>query len=209
MGRIKFSIHQIPDANDKEVELKRPYARIVSSGTKRMDEICEYITNCSSVTSADIKGVLEALSQYIGRELSYGYSVELEGIGHFSPSLKTTKQEPDEKGRIAYSVTTRGVNFRCANQLKKRVSQGKPQKVKRENVPEQDREGRKAKMLEYLQKHKSINITYYKALNNCTQYAAQNDIKQFVAEGLIASMGYKTHRMYMLMEQEKIKKKDD
>lgn len=202
MGRIKFNIHLIPEVNDKEVEGKRPYARIVSSGTKRMDEICEYVSDCCSVTSADIKGVLEALSQYMGRELSYGYSVELEGIGHFSPSLKTTKREPDGNGKVAYSVTTNGVNFRCANQLKKKVSKGRPKKVKRENLPAQDQNGRKEKMLEYLHKQPAINITDYRILNKCTQYAAQNDIKQFVADGIIIPMGYRTHRVYMLAKQD-------
>ena len=36
-------------------------ARVITRDTKRMNDICEYISECSSVTSADIKGVLEAL----------------------------------------------------------------------------------------------------------------------------------------------------
>lgn len=37
-------------------------ARVITRDTKRMNDICEYISECSSVTSADIKGVLEALT---------------------------------------------------------------------------------------------------------------------------------------------------
>ena len=87
-------------------EQRRPTscARVITRDTKRMNDICEYISECSSVTSADIKGVLEALTSYIGRELSYGYSVELEGLGHFSPSVKS-KGVTDQKGNTKSSAS--------------------------------------------------------------------------------------------------------
>ena len=95
-------------------------ARVITRDTKRMHDICEYISECSSVTSADIKGVLEALTSYIGRELSYGYSVELEGLGHFSPSVKS-KEVTDQKGNTKSSASIHGVNFRCSPRLKEMV----------------------------------------------------------------------------------------
>ncbi|WP_293666681.1 HU family DNA-binding protein [uncultured Parabacteroides sp.] len=201
MGRVKFGIYQIPAKNEKGGKEQKVYARLISNETKKMSEICSFINECCSVNSADIKGVLDALSKYIGRELSYGSCVELEGLGYFSPSLKTTKAGVNAKGVPQYSVRVDGVNFRCSQELKKIVQNARPQKVKRTNVSKLDYEGRKAKMLEYLAAHRSINLTDYQELVSCTYYMAKNDFKKFEEEALIQKEGYRTHRVYILAEQ--------
>ena len=117
-------------------------ARVITRDTKRMNDICEYISECSSVTSADIKGVLEALTSYIGRELSYGYSVELEGLGHFSPSVKS-KEVTDQKGNTKSSASIHGVNFRCSPRLKEMVKRTPPSWLNGKICPKREsREGR-------------------------------------------------------------------
>lgn len=194
MGRIKFSVYKTPAIDGKK---SIPYARVISRGTRTMERICYELSDSCSITSSDIKGVLEALSQYIGRELAEGYTVELEGLGHFSPSIKSVKST-NGKGQAIYCASVRGVNFRCSNTLKDRVKENRPQKVKRDNIPSEDREGRKKKMLAYLQEQPSINISDYTNLNGCTYYTAQKDIKQFSEEKIIVSSGYRTHRVYML-----------
>ena len=74
--------------------------------------------------------------------------------------------------------------------------------VKRENLPKTGIEGRKAKMLSYLERNSYINLTDYAGLNNCTRYRASEDIKQFIKDNVIASVGYRTHRIYVLPEKE-------
>ena len=68
MGKPRRGI-QVSIYNTPGNEQRRPTscARVITRDTKRMNDICEYISECSSVTSADIKGVLEALTSYIGR----------------------------------------------------------------------------------------------------------------------------------------------
>ena len=140
-------------------------------------------------------------ASYIGRELSYGYSVELEGLGHFSPSVKS-KEVTDQKGNTKSSASIHGVNFRCSPRLKEMVKKNAPILVKRENLPKTGIEGRKAKMLSYLERNSYINLTDYAGLNNCTRYRASEDIKQFIKDNVIASVGYRTHRIYVLPEKE-------
>lgn len=193
MSRIKFGVYKTPAINGKK---SIPYARVISSGTRNMKRICYELSDSCSITSSDIKAVLEALSQYIGRELAEGYSVELDGLGYFSPALKSTKIV-NEDGVISYSAAVQGVNFRCSNQLKEMVKKSRPQKVKRDNIPTDNLEGRRKKMQEYLQNHRSINISDYAHLNRCTYYMAQKDIKEFVAGGIIDSEGCRTHRVYI------------
>lgn len=194
MGRIKFGIYNIPDKNGTE---QQPCARLISKGTMRMEEICEHLSEASSLTSADIKGVIEALTTYIGRNLSNGYCVELEGFGHFSPALKTI-QKTNEKGQTTFFAKADGVNFRCSKRLKALVNKERPLKVKRENSVSGTLEDRKKKMLRYLQHHPQINLTDYASLNGCSHYRATEDMKQFAEEGVVVKMGYKTHRVYTL-----------
>lgn len=195
MNRVGFSIYDLPGDNQASC------ARLISSGTKNMQEVCEYINECCSLTSSDIKGVLDALSNYIGRQLSYGYSVELEGLGHFSPALKTQKKEEKEDGKTVFTVSVNGVNFRCAPELKEKVKNCRPKKVKRENETKISWEERKIRMLEFLKSHRNINVSDYAALNQCTYYTAQNDIKKLEEEGYIQQEGYRTHRVYLLTEK--------
>ena len=97
------------------------------------------------------------LDVYKRQELSYGYSVELEGLGHFSPSVKS-KEVTDQKGNTKSSASIHGVNFRCSPRLKEMVKKNAPILVKRENLPKTGIEGRKAKMLSYLERNSYINL---------------------------------------------------
>ena len=182
MKRVQFGIYQVPAKNEQGANGKRAYARLISKETKKMDEICSFINECCSVNSADIKGVLDALSKYVGRELSYGSCVELDGLGFFSPALKTFKDGVNEKGEEIY----------------KQVRESQPQKVKRTNVSKLDYDGRKAKLMAYLEMHRFINLTDYQRFVGCTYYVAKNDFKKFEEAELVQRQGYKTHRVYIL-----------
>ncbi len=64
------------------------HARQVNQYTVRIDALCEEISQISSFSSSDVKGVLEALKSRIAFHLKYGDIVELEGLGTFNASLK-------------------------------------------------------------------------------------------------------------------------
>lgn len=199
MGRIKFGVYKTPKGNNTE---QQSCARLISKGTMKTEDVCEYLSDSCSLTSADVKGAVEALTTYIGRQLSNGYSVELEGLGHFSPALKTL-QKIDEKGRTVFSARADGVNFRCSKRLRALVNKDRPIKVKRENITSNEMNERKQKMLKFLQNNPYINLTDYAVLNRCSRYRASEDMKVFVADGTVIKMGYRTHRVYSLPQAEK------
>ena len=196
MKRVEFAVYNVPGKKEET-----SCARLISRGTRKMEEVCEHLNESCSINSSDIKAVLDALSNYIGNQLSRGYSVELEGLGYFSPALKTKQKETTEEGKVTYSVTVDSVNFRCAPELREKVKDCKPKKVKRENDRQTSFEERKVFMLEYLRNHPFLNISDYTAFNRCTYYIAQNDIKKLVEEGCLEQEGYKTHRVYKLTEK--------
>lgn len=197
MGRIKFGVYKAPNTSGKE---QQSCARLISKGTMRMEDICEYLSDSCSLTSADVKGAIEALTTYIGRNLSNGYCVELEGLGHFSPALKTL-QKTDEKGRTVFFARADGVNFRCAKRLRELVDKDRPLKIKRENVTSNELTDRKNKMLKFLH-NPYINLTDYAGINHCSRYRATEDMKLFVKDGIVSKMGYRTHRVYSLPPKE-------
>ena len=198
MGRIKFGVYKAPNTSGKE---QQSCARLISKGTMRMEDVCEYLSDSSTLTSADVKGAIEALTTYIGRNLSNGYCVELEGLGHFSPALKTL-QKTDEKGRTVFFARADGVNFRCAKRLRELVDKDRPLKIKRENVTSNELTDRKNKMLKFLQNNPYINLTDYAGINHCSRYRATEDMKLFVKDGIVSKMGYRTHRVYSLPPKE-------
>ncbi|WP_106827916.1 HU family DNA-binding protein [Parabacteroides pacaensis] len=195
MVKVRFGVYDAPKNSGKKNGV---CARVISYGTKRDREIYEYISDCCSLTSSDIKGVLEALTEYIGMQISYGYNVELDGLGHFSAAVRT-KQEINENGKEVFRVNIDKVNFRCSNRLKEMIKRESPQKVERYNQKKNTLEERKGKMLEYLQANPYMNVTQYARQNGCTPYRAGIDIKQFVEEGIIKAEGYKTHKVYRLL----------
>lgn len=196
---IKFGIYTTPNP-DKEGK-KLSHARNITKGTKHMDDICDYISECASLTSADLKGALDALANYVADQLRYGYNVELEGLGTFSLSLKS-RQTVNSKGKPTVTVGIDGVNFRTSLLLKERLKGVRPKKVKRVNKTTSTLEERKARMLNYLLRNNYINASDYAIHNSCTRYRATEDLKQFLAEGIILKMGHKTHRIYVLPQEE-------
>jgi predicted histone-like DNA-binding protein len=195
---IKFTIHETPKPKDSAGEYTQ-HARVLPSGTKRLDDICEYINEGSSLNSSDIKGALEAFFKYISSQLRAGYNVELDGLGHFSVSLHS-RQVKDEKDKDVVKVEINGVNFRCSPRLRKEVKKSRLKKVKHSSTPFPDIRKRQERMLEYLKKYNSINQREYAALNTCSRYRAVNDLKAFVEQRIVACSGGSTHMVYLLVE---------
>lgn len=196
---VKFSVYSTPKPKDRNGKTSL-HARIQPKGTKRINDICEYIRNASSLSPADIKGALEALFDYIVLELKDGYNVELENFGYFSVALRS-RQATNNDGNTIPRVTVEGVNFRCSPRLRKQVQKAHLKKVKRVDTPFLSIEDRQKRMIAYLKKEGSINISEYVRLNGCTRYCAGNDIKAFLEEGIILTKGRGTHRVYLLVTE--------
>lgn len=186
---IKYTVHETPQPGSRK---KKPlvHARALSCGTKKIDDICALVCSRSSISPADVKAVLDSMVWVIGLSLSSGNHVELENLGHFSPSLRTQKL-PNGK----YSVEVDGVNFRCSPKLKEEMEKTE---LEREKLPElRSLDVRKAQMQDYIQRNGHISIPVYAGLNACSRYRAEADIKQFIADGIIRRIGSHTHVLYI------------
>lgn len=187
---IKFSLHPTPQPKNRTGQ-PQMHARAIARSTKKLDDICELVCERASISSADVKAVLDSFVWVIGHSLKYGDHVELEGLGHFSPSLHT-RQLPEGKA----AVTLDNINFRCSEKLKKELKTVSLEKIK---TPACYRpEERKKRMIDYLNRNESITVLTYAKLNNCSRYQATADIKKYVEKGWLSRIGKSTHVVYLL-----------
>ncbi len=91
------------------------YVRPVKNGTVGSDALIRRITAGTTLTEADLKASLSALTSEILANLSEGKNVRIEGLGCFSPSIGG-KVEKDKNGKLCLKkAEVRTVNFRPAN----------------------------------------------------------------------------------------------
>lgn len=194
---LKYSLYETPVPNGRENKKTEKHARVKPQGTKDTDFLCNLISQSSSFSSADVKGILEALTSWMGFYLGEGNSVELEGLGHFSPTLKT-KEYIDENGRSQLDIQIDTVSYRCSPTLKKEIRKARLEEIKRENTNKLISSQRKENILWYVQKNISINCKICMEINNCTRYTALEDLKELVAEQQLLQTGKGKQRMYLL-----------
>ncbi len=91
------------------------HVRTVKNGAVSTDAMIKRITAASTLTEADLKASLSALTSEILAHLSEGKNVCVEGLGWFSPSIGG-KVEKDKNGKLCLKkAEVRTVNFRPAN----------------------------------------------------------------------------------------------
>ena len=125
---LKFGWYKTPVPGDRE-DKKIPHARIISQGTLDTKYMCKMISMSSTISSADVKGVLEALNFWMGFHLAEGNSIELDGLGYFTPTLKS-RTVTDENGKTKVIAEADTVSFRCATSLKEQVREAGLEQVK-------------------------------------------------------------------------------
>lgn len=173
-----------------------PHARVIPQGTVDMTKMCKMIASSSSFSSADVKGILEALNFWMGLFLSEGQSIDLEGLGHFSPTLKSN-QVTDEQGNQKVVARADSVAFRCAPSLKEQVREAELVHVKTKKKEMPDEEVRKATILNYVNSRISINSSTCIAINHCSKYTALKDLTNLTAEGRLIAIGSGRSTLYI------------
>lgn len=192
---IKFDWYKTPVPSGRK-DKAIPHARIVPQGTVHTTQLCKMISEASTLSSADVKGVLEALNFWMGLYLSEGNSIELDGLGHFSPTLKS-KTRIDEKGDTKIGVEIDTVSFRCSVSLKEKVREAGLEKVPRKNEEKVDGEQRKKNILAVVGKELSINSSRCMAMNHCSRYVALQDLKELESEGRVVKTGSGKQAVYI------------
>lgn len=190
---INFKVHRTPKPNNRK-GTGLTHARAISRGTYKMEKICKLISERSSVSSADVKSVLDSFAWVVELALEDGCHIELDDLGYFSPSLKTI---PDKENRNKGKVYVDGINYRCSASLREKLRGIKLVHVREKKKPT-DWKTRKTDLVKYLEIWESVTPRTYAEAFGCSRYQAENDLKRFVEEGMLVKIGYRNKVLYLL-----------
>lgn len=183
--------------NDRETTL---HARLVNQRMIDTETLISLISEATSFTSADVKGVLEVLKKQLAFHLKLGSIVEIEGIGTFSVSVKCPPLT-EEKAIKPKLVEFNKVVFRCSKELRNSLKQMKVERAdEKSRINGLTSEERKANILNYLERNATLSSSSCCGLNSCSKYMALKDLNELLEEGRITRLGARSNAQYALAE---------
>jgi len=90
---------------------KKWFARAISLGMKEIDNLAEDCSYATTVTKADCKAVLEALSKVIKNDLQNSYSVRIPGLGIFKIGISCNGADEATEFTVTSNIKSSHVNF--------------------------------------------------------------------------------------------------
>ena len=123
---IQYEFYRNP--NSQGSNKKRFHARVVPSGRVSTDQLAKEIQLESSLSVADVKSVLVALSEKLTLHLGDGRKVYLKGIGFFQVNLRCKEEVRTMHAVRSETIEFKSVSFRADNELKKNLQK---QKIRR------------------------------------------------------------------------------
>lgn len=104
------------------------YAKVITRGTIDTLSLCKGISAGCTLTVADLRAAIEAISESVASYLMDGYNVYIDGLGTFSLSAESGKVT-DKKDIKAQKLKVKNINFRSAVRLKEALQQSTFEKV--------------------------------------------------------------------------------
>ncbi len=209
MASYEMQESNLPNKEGKRILFPRMRLR----GQANLDEMTQKICEASSFTPGDVKGIVQALSEEIAREIADGKSVKIEGIGVFSPALglrEGAERETGEEGdprRNAASIHVKDIHFKADKNLLRQTdrqcalerSTWKFRKSSTKYTPEE----RLRLAKEYLAAHQFLTVADYCQLTGLLRDAAARELRRWNADEAsgIESKGSGTHKIYIIKEQ--------
>ena len=106
---------------------------MVSEGRASSKQVCELIDKDSTISVADAELLFRALGEIVSENIEMGRGVNLEGLGVFSPNLKTQGQSTADEV-TADDIKKVTVNFRPSSTLRKAMEQAPVKESSRFNL---------------------------------------------------------------------------
>ena len=191
----KYAFYKNPP-NRETGETGSLYAKVVSGGKITTDQLADEIAGRSTFSSGDVKGVVKALSEMLHYHLSEGETVDIDGIGNFSVTLKTPKDITDPKQIRAESIRFNNVVYRTSPELKhklKTIPLVRAVLPKRKDLAEEER---LANILSKLKNERLVSSTDCMLFNQ-----ALKDLKRLNEQGKITWLGRGKQKYYVLKER--------
>ena len=100
------------------------YPKIVRAAKLKTDEIANLLQSRTTLDKSEVYSFLKAFANAVQFLITHSYTVEVEGLGIFTPAIKATAMNtPDEVN--AKSITHKGVNYRPTTLLDSKLQSSK------------------------------------------------------------------------------------
>lgn len=190
---VYYDFYETPVPEGEEP--KPLHARVCSKGTISGKDFIDQVFREEHMPHAMIVGIMQAVSTALGDKLANGYTVEIEGLGFFSTSLKCTRSAMTKKDIRAESIKMSTVKFRPSVEFKRYVAN----KMKLERADKRffsekpkavgDMDTRKQCLLDFLDINICITRAEYARLVRVVNRRAISDLQAFVRSGVIRMRG--------------------
>lgn len=203
----KFFMNEMPDLSGKGQRVV--YPKMVRTGIRTLDDAARRITSKSTYTPSDIRGMVSAITEFIGQSIAEGYSVKIDGLGIFTATLgfrpEAKSGEPDKDMRHkAPSVEIRSVKFRADNSLIRQMKQDsrleRTSRNKRKTITSvSTQKERLAMAIRYLEEHAYFTVADYQQFTGMLHTAAVMELQEFCRhpESGIRKDGRGSHVVYV------------
>lgn len=192
---LKFEFYKTPVPGDQKKKV-RYHARPVTRRTASTEEIVRSIQSNCTLTEADLKAALSALSQEIADRLASGERVHLEGLGYFQITLSCPEtHNPD--ATHAQRVTFKSVKFRADQALRNRLSNLKTERARECNhsstLSEQDIDDR---LTEFFSDHDLLTRRVFQEMCHFTTITANRHLKRLLTAGRLQNINTRYQPIY-------------
>ncbi|WP_106827758.1 HU family DNA-binding protein [Parabacteroides pacaensis] len=205
MAQYEMQEMNLPNEEGKRIL----YPRLILTGQKDTNFLAKLLARGTTFNAGEVSGLLQGLADEMALLLGQGYSIKLNGIGTFTPSLALRKdKEREEAGedatrRNARSIEIGGIKFRPEKEFVRSTNRGctlerSQQKFRRSSkkyTPQQ----RLKRALQYLDKYPYMTIADYAALTGLCHTTASLELKSWrqQPDSEITVSGCGTHRVYI------------
>ncbi len=195
---ITFDWYENPLPSDKQEEEKTLHPRLRFNGMLDTEDLRTDIQMRTSLSSTDVTAVLDALSTLMGKALTEGMKIHLDGIGYFYPTLTSTGPVTAETKNKSSKVRLKGIGFRADKKLKNSLGAIHVRRMKRDVCPPapSDKE-MELRLEEYFRTHPFIRRAEFQSLFQLTKSTAIRHINRLIGEGKLENAATQRHPVYV------------
>ena len=205
----KYMMQEMNLPNEEGERLLFPRIRLEGQIGTQM--IAEQVSESTAFTPGDVRGVIQSIAQQMSRWMGMGYSVKIEGIGIFTPTLaliKDKERETAESRRNARSIKVGNVRFKADKQLIQETDMAcelvRTPATFRRSSAKYTPEERLERARQYLASHPYLTVANYMNLTGLKRTTAAKELIQWDKreDSGIVSSGYGKHKVYIREEKE-------
>lgn len=118
---VRYKMTRIND-NINESGTVKYSVTTVSYGNVNLDSLAEQMSDASTFTYGDVKGMIENLTLLVAETLKRGNTVTIDGLGTFSVTAQPNRDVEEPSKIRAESIKLKSIGFKPSPKLKDRLS---------------------------------------------------------------------------------------